>query len=158
MKNMMDTTITEQTKSVKWNGSSWLLRFPTSVQSQRRAVLSAFDQYMPEVADEIRAIIYNTRKLPQAEAVAQRAIRAGFILKEGKLWPPRDPQITGHINEVARAQGSRGEEYTLSFDGEELYCDCPDFQAGKAPELPSGQIACKHVISILISDALREDF
>jgi hypothetical protein len=146
-------------KSVKWNGSSRLLRFPTSVQSQRRAILSAFDQYMPEVADEIRAIIYNTRKLPQSEAIAQRAIRAGFILKEGKLWPPKDfNQTGGCINEIARCEGSRGEQYILSFDGEEVYCDCMDFQLGHAPILPSGQIACKHVLSILISDAVKEDF
>lgn len=156
--NMLENINTQAPRVIMWHGSSRFLRWPSSEESRRRGVLAALEQQMPEVVDEIRAMLYSTRRLPQAEAIASRAIKAGFILKENKLWPPtNDPCEDGY--QVARAKASEpGLIYVISFDGEECHCECLDFQLGNAPVLPSGQLVCKHVLALLISEAIGEDF
>lgn len=157
---MITTTIVPQPNTVKYNNNRhrWqVISYPTGPEGHRRAMLAALESEIPDVVDEVRAIIHNARQSDQAEEIARRALKAALIIRDGKIWPPvAFNEEGGCLNEIARIQGSRGEMYILSWDGEEAHCDCPDYQLENAPVLPSGQRACKHIISILILEAVRE--
>lgn len=155
---MMNTTIDRQLKTVKYPRRHWLFTYPAGTDSHRRAVLAGLEADMPEVVDEVRVILYSTKRMEQAEEIATRAIKAAFIIQDRKVWPPRDPhRDASYINEIARVQGSRNEAYVISFDGQECHCDCHDFQLSNAPILPTGQRACKHILAVLITEAIKED-
>jgi SWIM zinc finger len=135
--------------------------FPPGDVGKRQAELHALMHDAPDVADEVSAIIANAEAalMFDVEAITSRAIKAGFLIRDGKVWPgvPFD-QPGGCLNEIARVRGSQDEAYIVTCDKEDnCYCDCFDFLSERAPILPSGQRACKHILAVLICESLIED-
>ncbi len=164
------TTVKYDRSSRQWqavNGRVW--SWPAGAAGKRQAQLYALEADVPQVAEEIKAIIANIQAYnpnsTQAEAVTRRAIRAGFILRDGKMLPPRAFDAHGsYVNELARIKSSSmawddgtAIEYAITQVSNNMcWCECPDFQ-DDAPYLPSGQQACKHILTVLIADALDYD-
>lgn len=148
------------------NGRTWL--FPAGPSGKRQAQLYALDHDVPLVADEVKAIMARAQasnpNSTEAEAITRRAIKAGFLVRDGHVLPPRPFDADGsYLNEIARVRSSQkwpdgsAVEYAVNQPTRhEVWCECPDFKEG-APTLPSGQKACKHVLAVLICEALDLD-
>ena len=142
------------------------------------AQLSALHHNNPALAVEVEAIIENNRFHPEAQGIERRAIKAGLMIQGGNVLAPRawrDGRY--HASEVAAVQSQYqvGIAYSIYFNGigDEpgyLACECEDHQNGLmrayypighperprygAPTLFNQQIACKHILAILISEIL----
>lgn len=128
------------------------------VKSTDQIELAALERTAPEVAAEVRAIIANVKMIYwlEADAIAARAIKAGWLVECGCVMPPVPfSQEGGIMNEVGRVQGSFPEPYVITYDGHQCYCHCHDFLLQNAPFLPSGQRACKHILALLIAESLE---
>ncbi len=145
---------------------------------KEQAQLSALRHNNPALVAEIDAIIENNRCHPEAIAIERRAIKAGLMIQAGNVLAPRDWRDGRyHAAEVAavRSQSQPGVAYSVYFTatGDEpgfLACECEDHSNGLqrdyypvghcerprygAPVLFNGQIACKHILAILISEIL----
>lgn len=126
--------------------------FPAGPDGQRQAQLYALQYDAPDIADEVQAIIDSADALLgfDADGIAKRALKAGFIILDGKVWPG---QADG---EVARVEGTADEPCRIYHDGEALSCDCPDFEGERAPVTPNGQRGCKHVLAVEILAVLND--
>ncbi len=158
------TTVKYDRRARQWQAINGRLlgHWPAGPEGHRAAHLAALRHDAPQVAAEVEAIITNAEAVAHlmydAEAISRRAIRAGFLVRDGRVLPPvAFDQYGGCINEIARVQGSDELPYIISHDGDECHCDCPDYQLGNAPLLPSGQAACKHILAILINEALESN-
>ncbi len=129
--------------------------------TKRQCELAALAHDCPDIHDEIMAIIANAEATRQnymvdAEAVTERAIKAGFILRDGLLLPPRlfEKQLPGEVAFcLSQADSEKGYAITISFSREGFFiCDCHDWN--NAPRLASGQIACKHILTYTIALAM----
>ncbi len=158
-----ELTIVEYNRSAKqWEAQNGTVTsFPPGTAGKRQAQLVALRNDVPQVAAEIEAIIANAEAvylMYDAEAISSRAIRAGFLVRDGHVLPPVPfDEYGGCLNEIARVQGSEPEPYIISYVDDQVICECHDFMLGNAPFLPSGQSACKHVLAVLITEALQED-
>jgi len=140
------------------NGRTWA--WPAGPDGRREAELYALEHDCPEVAEQVKAVIANAKAVKHltfdAEGITKRVIKAGFIIRDGKLLPPVPfNQYGGCLNEIARCQGSQPEPYIINYVDEQVICDCHDFMLGNAPLLPSGQRACKHILATLITETLQ---
>lgn len=97
---------------------------------------------------------------PDVDGITARTIKAGFLILESKVKSGRKFEEYGsYINELARVEGSKGEEYAVCWNVEAngCTCDCPDFSYSRAPLLASGQRACKHILAVLVAESMKED-
>jgi len=130
--------------------------------TKRQCELAALAHDCPDVHDEIMAIIANAEAsriyMVDAEAVTERAIKAGFILRDGLLLPPRprpfEKQLPGEVAFcLSQSDKENGYAISVSFSREGFFiCDCHDWY--NAPRLASGQVACKHILAQMIALAL----
>lgn len=149
------------------NGRVW--QFPSGPAGKRQAQLYALDHDLPQVADEVKSLIAQAQAhnphSTEAEAIARRAIKAGFLIRNGQVLPPRAfDSDSSYLNEIGRVRssteswpdGSAVEYAVTQPTAGEVWCECPDFRE-EAPTLPSGQKACKHVLAVLMAEALELD-
>jgi hypothetical protein len=164
------TQVLYNRKEAMWearNGRVW--QYPSGPAGKRQAQLYALDHDVPLIADEVRSLIALAQgenpNSQEAEAVARRALKAGFLIRNGHVLPPRAFDAEGsYLNEIARVRSSSQTwpdgstvEYGLTqLDNGSVWCSCPDF-ADQAPYLPSRQKACKHILAVLICEALDMD-
>ncbi len=168
---MSTQTIAEESTSVQYNSAAgrWQVNgrsgrtwsWPQGPDGERQAQLYALEQDVPEVAAEVKAIIANAASVRHlmydVEGITRRVIRAGFLIRDGKLLPPVPfEQYGGCFGELARVRGRKPEPYIITHDGENCFCDCADFRLEHAPLLPSGEQACKHIMAFLITETLRD--
>jgi len=157
------------------NGQQIIDVFPP--KSKPQAQLAAIRYGNPDLAEEIEAIIPNNAIHPEGLAIEARAIKAGLLIEAGHVYAPRawrDGRY--HAAEIAavRSQGDPGKIYSVYITGigddDYLACECEDHRNGLqrdyyppghpnrprsgAPVLANGQIACKHILAILISEIL----
>lgn len=123
------------------------------------AHMEALHQLSCGVAEQVESLIDTAEAARafcfDADAIIKRALRAGYLVAGGRVLPPVPFQeYGGCLGEVARVQGSK--EYIITYDMEHCYCDCPDFRFGNAPKLPSGQVACKHILAFLIAESIQQ--
>lgn len=137
--------------------------FPAGSLGQRQAQLYALEHDCPEVAAELQAVLKNialaSLDMPlDVTGLTCRAIKGAFLIRDGKVFPPVPfTEPGGCMNEIARVQGSDSLPYIITYEGDVCFCDCPDFLLGDAPFLPSGQRACKHILAVLVTEALQSD-
>ena len=108
--------------------------------------LAALEHDALDIFDEVMAIIQN---FPPAK---ERAIKAGFILRDGLLLPPQPFDVEGtYMNEIGRVG-----QHVVTWNNGFCSCDCHDFMLQNAPILPSRQRACKHILAVLIASAMGD--
>lgn len=161
--------------SQKWHAiNGAVAEFPKGNAGKKQAQLHALQHDLPHVAAEIKAIIKNNANHPHLEDIEKRIIKAGFIVRDKKIFSPRFISQRGYCNgEIARVQSQREEnnQYAIIDDDSGfLSCECVDWHNGNlkelhpvghpnrprygAPVLHSGQIACKHILAILVQDTI----
>lgn len=143
---------------------------------KEQALLSALRHNNPTLAAEVEAIIENNRIHPEAAAIERRAIKAGLLIQSGHVLAQRDWRDgRGHAAEIAAVVSQSGNGiYSVYFSGigepGYLACECEDHSNGLmrefyaidnpnrprfgAPVLFNGQVACKHILAVLISEIL----
>ncbi len=127
-----------------------MLAFPAGQEGKLAAQMSALTHDEPEAAAQIDALM---QAEPGNLALHRRAIKAGFIIRDG-LIIERLPFDQFHI----RSQSSSEEIYLSSLAPNNCHCQCPDWQhthfdlprAGDAPRIPGLGLACKHILAAWI--------
>ncbi len=144
---------------------------------KQEAQLAALRHNNPMLASEVEAIIENNRLHPEARAIERRAIKAGLIIEADAVLAPRnwhdDRYHAGEVGAVISQSGNG--TYSVYFSGCTaepgfLDCECPDHGNALmreyyppshprrprfgAPVLFNGQVACKHILAVLISEIL----
>ena len=168
---MLNLTAPQKIATVQYNRSAcvWqvlngkVTSFPAGKAGQRQAQLYALEHDRPDLAAELHALLQDITalaptRLLDVPGLTDRAIKAAYIIRDGKLLPAvpfSDPG--GCMNEIARAQGSESLPYIITYEDDACFCDCQDFLSGDAPFLPTGQRACKHILAALMSEALQSD-
>jgi hypothetical protein len=177
---MNNVTLTQPPTLVKYHPSAraWQVlngqctSFPAGPAGRRQAHLCALEHDRPDIAATLQAMLENiavaSLQMPlNTKAIESRLLKAAFLLRDGKLLPPRawDTEDS-YLCEIARVKSQSKEswpdgspvEYAVCQDTPDshLWCACEDYSEG-APVLPSGQIACKHILSVLIAGTLEED-
>ncbi len=124
--------------------------------------LAALKHDSPAVHAEVMAIIANAEAMAiegfDTQNIIDRTLDAGEIVARGAVLPPLDLMDEGGcMNEYARVQGRNVVPYVVSLNNDDdLQCDCPDYILKHAPYLPNGYKGCKHVIAVMIHDALTK--
>lgn len=162
---MLKTSVVKKPCEVKFNHS---LKIHEAVNGRviaqgdkQTCRLAALQHDAPAIHAEVIAIITNAEAMVlegfDAQAIINRVIDAGEIVQRGAILPPLDLlDEGGTMNEYARVQGRNVIPYVISIDDEELKCDCPDYKLEHAPYLPNGYRGCKHVLAVMIQDALTK--
>jgi hypothetical protein len=143
--------------------------------------LEALRRDCPDVAADIAQVLAQTANQPQAEAIARRLIKAGFLVREGHIEPPlplEEPR--SYVHEIARVRSRRDPDvaYAICFTPErQAYCECLDWHNGHqldilaeyyrehpadpqrpkwgAPKLSNGDYACQHILAVRLRAAQR---
>lgn len=158
------TTIEYDRRARAWqvlNGN--VTSFPAGPEGQRQAQLYALEHDWPGLAAELQAfresIALASLEMPlDVASLTCRVIKAAFLIRDGKVLPAVPfSEPGGCMNEIARVQGSDSLPYIITYKEDFCFCDCPDFLSGDAPFLPTGQRACKHILAVLITEALQQD-
>jgi hypothetical protein len=141
-----ELTISEVLTTVKYdrslrawqavNGRVWSFPGP---DGQRQAQLYAIDHDRPDIAAEVQAIMANNQAHPAYEGITRRAIKAGFIVRDGHVLPPRPLEAEGsYLHEVARVRSQSKTwpdgspvEYAVCVSPEgQSCCECEDWHNG----------------------------
>lgn len=168
---MLNVTAPHKFATVQYNRSArvWqvlngkITSFPAGKAGQRQAQFYALEHDRPDVAAELQALLQDIialapTRLLDVPGLTDRAIKGAFIIRDGKLLPPLAfTHPGGCMNEIARVQGSEPLPYIVTYEDDACFCDCQDFLLGDAPFLPTGQRACKHILAVLMSEALHVD-
>ena len=159
-----------------------LADFPAGPEGKRAAQLAALQQDCPDVAFDVKQVLAQTAEHPEAEAIACRAIEAGFLVRDGHVLPRREMEEPGsYVHEIARVRSQRDEDvlYAICFTPERQgYCECIDWHNGHqldiladyyrehpddpqrprngAPKLPNGDYACKHILAVRLAAMERK--
>ncbi|MCP4283908.1 MAG: hypothetical protein GY792_05590 [Gammaproteobacteria bacterium] len=176
-------TVVEYNRSTRqWEArNGTVTSFPAGKEGKKNAQLHALQSDCDTIFNEVLAIVENTSNHPQAAGIEARAIRAGFLVRDGHLLPPRGlDKPESYVGEVARvkSQSEPDTEYAIVITPEQrTYCDCRDWHNGHmldvganyyrqhpddperprsgAPKLTSGDYACKHILAVLIVETLE---
>jgi len=179
----MNTSIAEARATYNRSYRQWIVADGNTIIDalapgcQEQAQLAAMRYNNPALADEVEAIIENNRFHPEAKAIESRTIKAGLLIQSGNVMAERawrDGRY--HAAEIAavRSQSDANRVYGVYFtfagDDNYLACECEDHGNGLqrdyypighperprsgAPVLFNGQIACKHILAILICQIL----
>ncbi len=127
-----------------------ILAFPAGQEGKLAAQMSALTHDVPEAAAQIDALM---QAYPDSLALHRRAIKAGFIIRDG-LITERLPLDHFRI----RSQRHEDEAYLVSLDHNNCHCQCADWQhthfdldrKADAPHVPGLGLACKHVLAAWI--------
>lgn len=145
-------------------------RFPAGPEGRRRATLYALEHDRPDIAAETLATLDSIEaarpRLPvDVPGLTSRILKAGLLLRDGHVLPPRELSAPGsYLTEIARVKSQTEKwpdgspvEYAITQDSPDdfLGCGCEDFTSHRAPVLPSGQRACKHVLAFLMAESLE---
>lgn len=149
--------------------------FPPGARREVELYVLSLDA--PEVCREVQRVIEHHTESRQGEAISRRAVRAGFILRDGLLRAGRSMEQPGALaGEVARlVSQSRpareaDEPYAVCLTQDGLFCTCEDWANGLqlqtlppgnpdlprtgAPHLEGVGLVCKHVIAVLLAEHL----
>jgi len=127
---------------------------------KRHCQLEALKHDRPDIHAEIVAIIANVEAAAifcvDVDAITKRAIKAGFILRDGLLQPPRpfEKQEPGEVAYCLSQSGSGAGYSIVENCHREGYVICSCFDWYNAPKLESGQVACKHVLAHMVAESL----
>jgi len=157
---MLAISIAEVQTVVKYNRSekTWeaINGKVSSFATKPEAELAALRHDVPEVYQALVSLVSDERN----EKVTNRAVRAGFILRDGLLredwgWEEHLPSTVA----VCQSQSQPGKEYDICLsyrDDTTLICECQDY-LDLAPRLSDRrQIACKHVLAVILKNELAE--
>jgi hypothetical protein len=154
---------------------------PPGPEGKRAAQLEALRRDCPDVAADIEQVLAQTASQPQAEAIARRLIKAGFLVRDGYIEPPLPlEEPSSYVHEIARVRSRRDPAvaYAICFTPErQAYCECLDWHNGHqldilaeyyrehpadpqrpkwgAPKLSNGDYACQHILAVRLRAAQR---
>ena len=87
-------------------------------------------------------------------AIATRTLKAAWLVARGGVLLPE-----GMVScEIARVKSSNGDKlpYYISYQDDHFCCTCKDWMLQHAPVFPYGQRCCKHILAVIIADALAQ--
>jgi hypothetical protein len=127
--------------------------FPAGNAGKRQAQMCYLAQTAPEVHAELRSILRNTEAAADCLGIYNRAVDAALLVAGHSVW-------ADEIAAVARveSQAKPGRSYHLypdPFAPPHLACQCDD-HSFRAPWLPGGQRACKHILAYLLVQYINE--
>jgi len=151
------------------NGAE-ITRVPANGYKDRNAKelasLLALEFDRPDLVQMVKQTFSDYLLHPDVQAIKSRAIRAGFIVRDGlvDLDPP------AYLPDVAQvvSQSGSGEIHSVWENGrDDLACSCYDWRNGEsrarmtegnpnrprfgAPEIYPGRIDCKHIMAYLMA-------
>lgn len=144
-------------------------RFPAGPAGKRAGQLYALEHDVPDVAADVAALIARYADQPQAQAIASRAVKAGFLVRDGHITA-LEVGRNGHPKFIrASVKSQRGEWRYLVLHNLTWSCECEDWDNGDAlrlglprragaPHIKGKGVACKHVlaVSLKLSQLRRE--
>jgi hypothetical protein len=178
-----ETKVEYNRSTRRWqlSGNGSQADFPPGPAGKRAAQLEALRRDCPDVAADIAQVLAQTANQPQAEAIARRLIKAGFLVRDGHIEPPlplEEPR--SYVHEIARVRSRRDPDvaYAICFTPErQAYCECLDWHNGHqldilaeyyrehpadpqrpkwgAPKLSNGDYACQHILAVRLRAAQR---
>ena len=133
--------------------------FPAGRAGKRRAQLCYLEQCEPGIYENLRSILQNNQAAADYLGIYNRSIDAALLVAGHNVWPASD-YWADEIAAVARveSQAKPGRAYHLypdPFAPGHLGCQCDD-HSFRAPWLPSGQRACKHILAFLLTTYINQ--
>ena len=159
-----DVTVVEYNRSARrWesrNGRVWA--FPAGPAGKRQAELYALGHDVPPVAADIEALIARYADHEQAKAIADRLVKAGFLLRDGHLTA-LEVGRNGHPKFIrASVKSQSGEARYIVQHNLTWTCECEDWENGDAlrlglprrsgaPFIQGRGVACKHILTVSLA-------
>ena len=140
--------------------------FPSGPKGKRDAQFEALACDCRLIYNEIHMVLKAHKNHSEILEITKRAVKAGYLLRDGHLLPPRALSEPGsYVNEIATVRSQREPEkiYAICDVNKLIWCSCPDHQEGLyrakfrkqngyspgAPALATGQVLDKHILAYL---------